>query len=173
MSAGRVPPQFEPLGPHHDRAAFSCGEPALDRYLKMQASQDQRRKLSAVIVLADPATAAIIGFYTLSACQIEPAKLPDDLAHKLPKIPLPATLLGRLAVDRTCQRQGFGELILLDAFARAQRAARDVASYAIVVDAKDARARAFYERHDFQSLLDDERRLFITMQTIGSLGLPF
>lgn len=160
---------FEPLGPNHDRSTFSCGETALDRYLQAYATQDRKRKLATVVVLHDRVEGSIVGFYTLSALQIEPTGLPESMAKRLPRRALPATLLGRLAVDRRYQRRGFGELLLLDALSRALRASDDVGSMAVVVDAKSDAARAFYERFGFRRFADDEHRLYIPMADLRQL----
>ena len=87
---------IEPLAAKHDRTGFSGGVPALDDYIRHLASQDQKRKLAAVFVLTiDGRT--IAGFYTLSAASLLAADLPADAAKKLPRFPLPVTLLGRMA----------------------------------------------------------------------------
>jgi GNAT superfamily N-acetyltransferase len=172
MRQGHPRQRFEPLGSRHDRAAFSCGETVLDDYLKKLALQDQKRRLSRVHVLAELDSGTIIGFYTLSNCQIEPTGLPPELARRMPRHVIPATLLGRLAVDARFQGQGYGADLLFDAFARVSRTADESATYALVVDALNEQARAFYERFDFLRLVDDERRLFIAVQTIIDLRLP-
>ena len=108
--------------------------------------------------------------YTLSATSILLADLPDETARKLPKYPhVPATLLGRLAIDSRCQGRGYGELMLLDALrrARALLATSSVASYAVVVDAINERARSFYEHYEFCSFPDRKLRLFLPMKTIA------
>lgn len=161
--------EFEPLGQHHDRAAFSCGVEPLDAYLRSQASQDMRRRIAAVFVLHDHRSRAIVGYYTLSALQIDPTALPETLAKKLPRRPLPATLLGRFAVDARYQKRGRGELLLLDALNRAERQSEQVGSMAVVVDAKDENARSFYERYQFRRFVDSEFRLFLPMTVIRSL----
>jgi len=154
----------EPLAPQHDRAAFSCGVPELDTYLWRQASQDQRRSLSAVFVLtADGKT--IAGFYSLSAHSILGEDLPAEIAAKLPPFPLPVTLLGRMAVAEPMQGQGWGEFLLLDALRRASIGSSQVASWAVVVDAK-AGALDFYLKHGFIPLPAMPDRLFLPMKTI-------
>jgi predicted GNAT family N-acyltransferase len=159
--------RIEPLGAHHDRTAFCCGNPPLDSYLHQQAGQDQKRKLAAVFVLtADRAT--IAGYYTLSAHSIQAAELPPEQAKKLPQYPLPVTLLGRLAVALPLHGQGLGEFLLLDALERSCRGSLQVASWAVVVDAK-AGARDFYLKHDFISLPTHPDRLFLSMKTIEKL----
>jgi GNAT superfamily N-acetyltransferase len=161
---------FEPLGPPHDRAAFSCGVEALDRYLRQQASQDARNRVAAPFALRAADSSQIIGYYTLSAFWIELAELPPELAKRLPRYPrLPAVLLGRLAVDQRFAGQGWGKVLLLDALRRSLEQSRQIAAMAVVVDAKDEAARAFYERYGFQRLADHPNRLFLPMRTIEQL----
>ena len=158
---------IEPLGPNHDRAAFSCGDPSLDEYLQRQASQDQKRNLAAVFILT-PDGKSVAGFYTLSAHAIEADRLPDDLARKLPRFPIPATLLGRMAIAQTMRGQGLGEFLLLHSLERALQASRQVASWAVLVDAKED-AREFYIKHDFIPFPGQPNRLFLPMKTIEKM----
>ncbi len=168
--ADRLLLKIEPLGKKHDRVAFSCGDDALDTYLKKRASQEAKKNIAAPIVLTDSRSRAVIGYYTLSATSILLADLPDETARRLPKYPLvPATLLGRLAVDLNHQGKGFGELLIIDALRRALQAAAEVASYAVVVDAINERARSFYEQYEFYAFPDQKLRLFLPMKTIADL----
>lgn len=159
--------KVEPLGPNHDRAAFFCGVPALDAYLKRQAGQDQTRNLAAVFVLTLDSK-VVSGFYTLSAHSIQAAELPPGVAKNLPRFPLPVTLLGRMAVSQSLQGQGLGEFLLFHALERAWQAAIQVASWAVVVDAK-AGARSFYLKHDFLPLPAQPDRLFLPIRTIEKM----
>lgn len=164
--------RVEPLGKQHDRAAFSCGNDELDRYFREQATQDQRRGVSAAYVLIDASTESIAGYYTLSATAIEPHGLPPETFRRLPPYStLPATLLGRLARDSHYRGSGVGQRLLADALARSLRVSQEIASIGVVVDAIDAAARVFYERYGFVRLLDDERRLILPMRTIERLAL--
>ena len=159
---------IEPLGDTHDRAAFSCGVDPLDRYIKQQARQDVRRHLAGVMVLRliqEPAT--IAGYYTLSATSVTLEELPPTDRKHLPRYPLPAILIGRLAIDRRYQKQGLGEYLLTDALQRSLRA--EIGAVAVVVDAKDDRARSFYERYGFQRFPEREYRLFLMMKTFEEL----
>ena len=79
----RNPPLIQPLGAHHDRLSFACGEPSLDNYIRRQATQDIRRHIARVFVATDADPAAILGFYTLSATAVEARTLPPDLARRL------------------------------------------------------------------------------------------
>ena len=152
----------------HDRSRFSCGVEALDRYLQSQAGQDARRRVAAPYVLLQPPSPAVLGFYTLSNTSIQAAELPSALVKKLPRYPvLPATLLGRLAVDTQQRGKAFGTLLLLDALNRCLRS--ETASLAVIVDAKDDTAVSFYERHEFYRLPDQANRLFKPMAEIDRL----
>ncbi|MFD1960717.1 hypothetical protein ACFSHP_20045 [Novosphingobium panipatense] len=92
----------------HDRSGFSCGVEALDRYLQSQASQDARRRVAAPYVLIEPPSPNVLGFYTLSNTSLQAADLPAALVKKLPRYPvLPATLLGRLAVNAKGRGRGW------------------------------------------------------------------
>lgn len=156
-----------PLGVEHDRTAFSSGAPPLDRYLREQAGQDVRRRIAAPFVAVDPEN-RIRGFYTLSATSILLTDLPPELTKRLPRYPrLPATLLGRLATDLTARGVGLGRFLLVDAMHRAWRS--EIASFAIVVDAKDEAAANFYRRESFIPLSSDSERLVRRMSDVASL----
>src|ERR1039458_6780775 len=93
------PYRVEPLASSHDREGFFCGLSPLDLYIRQQAGQDLKRNLAAVFVLtADGRT--IAGYYTLSAHSLDAAELPPATARKLPRFPLPVTLLGRMEIGR-------------------------------------------------------------------------
>ncbi len=158
----------EPLGPQHNRAAFSCGVDELDTYIKKYASQDQRRYLAAVHVLrrvSEPAT--ILGYYTLGGYAVEYTGLSPTMVKNLPRYDvLPAALIGRLTVDQRHQGQGFGKLLLIHAFEMVLRRQRDMAAMAIIVEAKDDASRAFYEKYGFLRMPDRPYRLVIPMTTV-------
>jgi GNAT superfamily N-acetyltransferase len=156
-----------PLSSQHDRANFTCGVEALDRYLQRQARQDSDRRLAAIFVLT-PDDKTVAGFYTLSAFTLLASDLPVDAGAKLPRFPLPATLLGRMAVSQTMQGQGLGDMLLGDALNRAFLASRQVASWAVVVDAKIG-ARNFYLKREFLPLPSQPDRLFLPMAKIEKL----
>jgi len=159
--------RIEPLGPGHDRSAFSCGVPVLDRYLREQAGQDARRRVAAPFVASTDGM-KVLGFYTLSATSIQLAEIPVALAKKLPRYPrLPATLLGRLATDLSARGVGLGRLLLVDAIARAVRS--EIASFALMLDAKDETAASFYERESFIRLPGTPIRLLRRMDDLAAL----
>jgi GNAT superfamily N-acetyltransferase len=159
--------RVEPLGASHDRSEFDSGIELLDRYLRMQASQDARKNMAAPFVLALP-DGTIAGYYTLSSTSLQLSELPEQTVRKLPRYPLvPATLLGRLAIDRRQQGKGYGRFLLADALHRAAR--NEIASFAVIVDAKDENARRFYERESFLPLPDQPMKLFRPMADLRRL----
>lgn len=166
-SRGKEALRVEILGPHHDRSGFESGIEPLDRYFLTQAGQDVRKNMAApfVLVLSD---GTVAGYYTLSSTSVNLAELPEQVARKLPRYPLvPATLLGRLAVDRRHQGKGYGRFLLADALYRIVRS--EIASFAVIVEAKDDNARSFYERESFLPLPDQPMKLFRPISDIEKL----
>ena len=126
--------------------------------------------MAAPFVLVEHSGPVVIGYYTLSQMSIHLDDLPPDTAKKLPKYPaVPVTLLGRLAVDRRHHGNGLGELLLIDALRRSWALSSEIAAFSVVVDAKDEKARAFYERYEFQQFPDQPNRLFMPMAKLDKL----
>ncbi len=156
----------------HNRKGFSCGVESLDRYLHQQSGQDYRRGLAVRYILTDTSKGALVGYYTLSALSILPTSLPAELTERMRRYDaLPAILLGRLAVDLRHRGQGVGQLLLLDALVRSLATSQEIGALAVVVQAKDEAARAFYERHGFLPFADHADRLYMLMATIARLGV--
>ncbi len=156
-----------PLSNHHNREAFDCGVVSLGRYIREQALQDAKGKIAATFVLSVDTPAAIAGYYALSSTGVNAGELPKDIAKKLPHYPLiPATLIGRLAVDHRYQGNGYGELLLLDALQRSLIATEQIGSMAVIVDVRDDKAKAFYEHFQFIPLVGCLNRLFLPMAAI-------
>lgn len=162
--------RVEALDPnHHQREGFSCGTVELDRYFKAFASQDVRRDLARVFVACEPDANRIIGYYSLGAASFLRDSLPADQARRLPRYPLPAVLLGRLAVDRSMQGKGLGAHLLMDALSRVLLASQTLAVYAITIEAKDEPAAAFYRKFGFIDFPDNPLRLFLPLDTVRML----
>jgi ribosomal protein S18 acetylase RimI-like enzyme len=155
------------LGAAHDRATFNCGSDPLNRYLREQVGQDIRRRVAACFVaLSDERRVA--GYYTLASTSLILTDLPAATIKKLPRYPtVPAVRMGRLAVDREFKGQGLGGAMLGDALHRAVRT--EIAAFAMVVDAKDESAVAFYRHHGFIALPDSPRTLFLPLATVRYL----
>lgn len=153
----------------HDRATFSCGAAELDRYIREQASQDVKRDVARVFVALAGGRDGIAGYYSLSATSFQRDSLPANQAKRLPRYPVPAALLGRLAVDDGIKGQGLGAFLLMDALDRLLLATQTLAVHALIVEAKDGTAAAFYRKFGFLPFPDEERRLFLPMATIRTL----
>jgi len=160
----------EALNSNHIRKNFSCGKSILDDYIKIQARQDIKRKLATCFVLANEDN-NVIGYYTLSNTSIERGTLPDEIIKKLPPSykNLPATLLGRLAVDKNYTGKKIGEFLLIDAMKKCSIVAKlSIGSMALIVDPIDETASAFYTKYGF-ILLPDSGKMFLPMQTINQI----
>ena len=159
---------IEPLGKHHDRTTFHCGQPALDDWFRHRASQDEKRNVARVFVAVTP-DLGVIGFYSLSSLSLSLEALPEEVAHRLPRYDaIPAALIGRLARDERVRGRGVGELLLADAIQRILGAGRSVAVFAIVVDAKDDRAAEFYRAFGFRVFPLQPKRLFLLTATAAA-----
>lgn len=164
------PFRLEPLGEKHDRTNFSCGQEPLDRYIRTQATQDIRRRISTCFVAVETDTGNLAAYYTLAAASIPTPDLPAEITKKLPRYPtLPAVRIGRLAVDLRFQGRGLGGALLADALRRVLAAAP--AAFALLVDAKDDKAVAFYRRYGFAPLAGQPRTLFLAVATADKLLL--
>jgi GNAT superfamily N-acetyltransferase len=158
--------KIAPLEKKYDKSSFDCGYILLDGYIKTQARQDVDRDLSACFVLIDD-TDAIKGYYTLSANSIKKDSFPENLSKKLPSSyqDLPTVLLGRLAIDKSLQGHGYGEIILIDALKRCFEISESLGTIAIVVDPIDEKAQRFYERYGFIQL-PNSGKMFLPMKTV-------
>ena len=151
-----------------DRSEFCCDSEPLDRYLRTQASQDVRRRVSTCYVALEKGTGRIAGYYTLSAADIPVSELPSEVARRLPRYPsVPAARIGRLATDRRFQGRGLGAALLLNAAMRALRS--EIAVFALVVDAKDDKAAAFYRHHGFSVFASNPFQLISPIETFRKL----
>lgn len=159
------PFRLEPLNHEaHDRALFTCGTEPLDRYFQTQATQDIRRRVANCFVAVEGETGQVAAYYTLAAAGIPVTDLPPELVKKLPRYPsIPAVRVGRLAVDTRFQGRGLGAALLGDALRRVM--ASPPAAYALLVDAKDDRAVAFYRHHGFIALARQPMTLFLPAST--------
>jgi ribosomal protein S18 acetylase RimI-like enzyme len=156
--------RFEALSEGHDRTDFRCGDEALDRYFQTQVTQDIRRRIANCFVVVETASGLVAAYYTLSAASIPLIDVPPQEAKRLPRYPtLPAVRIGRLAVDGRFQRRGLGELMLVNAVHRTMQDA--AAAFALLVDAKNDHAVAFYEKYGFRAVADKPRTLFLPLAT--------
>lgn len=157
-----------PLNKDHDRAGFHCNVDTLDHYIHKQAGQDTKRGISRIFVAEQPGNSKdILGYYSLSTLSVQLSDLPENLAKKLPKHPIPAALIGRLAVSKQAQAQGYGigRMLLIDAIQRTLSVSDQIAIYAMIVDVVNDNARGFYEKYGFTCLRDSRKRLFLPLKS--------
>jgi GNAT superfamily N-acetyltransferase len=157
---------IEALNPGRDRAGFSCGVEALDRYFRQQVMQDVRRRATACYIALDEAVGKIAGYSTLAAAGIPLTDLPAELVKRLPRYPsVPVARLGRLAVDQAYRGHRLGSALLWDAVQRAKRS--EIAVFALVVDARDDQAEGFDLHHGFVPLGSQPRHLVLPLAKVG------
>lgn len=158
---------IDSLSSRHDRTGFSSAEPSLDDYLRKRARQDVKRQTSRVFVAtAYDNPMVILGYYTLSSVSVALNDLPDDDARRLPRHPIPAALLRRLAVRRDVQGQGIGRMLLADAIKRTLGVSEEISIYAMIVDAINESAHNFYEQYGFMPLVHSSTRLILPLKRI-------
>ena len=161
--------RLEVLGESHGRDDFACGVAALDVYFARQATQDVRRRASACYVAVAVKTGKVAGYYTLAAGGVPLTDLPESLTKQLPRYPsVPVARVGRLAVDKAFHGKKLGGALLADAAIRAMRS--EVAVFALVVDAKDDAAKAFYLHHGFANFGTQARQLIVSLRQFAQVA---
>jgi GNAT superfamily N-acetyltransferase len=159
----------EPLTAAHDVAAFSCGKPSLDHWLKTRALANQEKGFTAVLVVHQ--AGRVIGFYGLAPTAVLPSVLPRGIRTGQPPNPVPCLLLGQLATDLKWKGKGIGTGLLKHALQRCVTAAELVGGRALIVNAVDAEAAAFWRRRGFIPSKDDPFILFRPIADVAaSLG---
>jgi GNAT superfamily N-acetyltransferase len=155
-----------------DRNSFDCGRESMNLWFRRHALANHAAGLSRVNVICDDAM-GIVGYVTLSAGQIERAALPRPQQRNKPD-PLPATLLGQLAIHKDHQGNGHARSLLHFALRTAFRASRDIASFGVFTHPLDETARRFYGRWGFQDLPFDPRRaMIVRMIDLERSGLGY
>ncbi len=160
--------EFHLLDKSFDRSKFDCGVSQLNAFLATQARQAQTKGFNKTYVAIQEGDAqkVVQGYYSISMGQIDLSVLPEDHRKSLPKHPVPVGRIGRLAVDRSMQGQGLGHELLVNALKRIRDASQAIGAHAVVVDAKDASAKRFYEKYGFIAFVDDPMSLFIQIASI-------
>lgn len=152
----------------HDRSKFTSGNEKIDLYFRTVVSQDVKRRYAACYVLVEQESGRLAGFYTLSSSTIPLTEIPPDLVKKLPRYPtVPAILIGWLGRDIGFQGQNIGSLLVYDAIRRV--ASSPAGAHAIIVDAIDDVASAFYRKHFFLPFANRPQSLFIEVATALTL----
>jgi ribosomal protein S18 acetylase RimI-like enzyme len=157
---------IEKINRTHERRSFSCGSIDLDEYLQYHARQNDTRGLGRTYVALQRGNNQVAGYYTISAASIEFSELPDSVAQRIPRYPIPSVRLSRLAVDIKYQGQGLGKLLMMDSFKRCLMVEKTLGIYAIIVDAQDENACRFYIKYGFRKLKDEHLRLVLSFKAV-------
>lgn len=155
----------EPLTAEHDLSLFSCGKPALDHWLKRRALSNQQKGFTAVVVVHDEGR--VVGYYGLAPTAVAPRTLPRSIRTGQPPDPVPCLLLGQLATDLDWAGKGVGTGLVKHALERCVAAAELVGGRALMVNAVDEEAAAFWRRRGFLPSKDDA---FILYRSIGDIA---
>jgi ribosomal protein S18 acetylase RimI-like enzyme len=159
---------FLPLDARMDRASFDCGEPSLNDYFHQYARQNHDKGLSFCTVIVAVSYPTIpLGYYTLSAAEISKASLPKKAAHGIPKYPVPAIRIGRLAVSHLAKGKGLGARLLQQAL-HTIASNKSFGALVVVVDALNDNAAKFYLKYGFLPLTNMPQTLFLPIATIRS-----
>lgn len=162
--------KIEKLEKTHHKNEFDCENESLNNYIRKQAKQDVNRDLSACYVLCDSVDKKVLGYYTLSGNSLNREDFPEELIKKLPPsyANLPTILLGRLAIDKSQKKKGFGEILLIDALKRCVEISESLGVLAVIVDPYDDKAIKFYKKYGF-ILIPSNNKMFIPIKTIENL----
>lgn len=148
----------------HDRQGFDCAVAPLNEYLQRYADQHRKRGISSAYVLIDTAEPSkILGYYTLSAAEVSKDRLNEEDKKRLPMYPIPCFRMGRLACSVDRQGQGLGKLLVGCAVDRCLKVRQQLSAYALIVDAKDEKAKTFYEHFGFKQLRDTSLTLYLPL----------
>ena len=163
-----APPR--PLAEDDERNHFDCGRDSLNAWFRRHAWQNQVSGISRTSVICDASTELIVGYVTLSAAQIEREFLAKAHQRNKPD-PVPATLLGQLAIHKACQGQGHARSLLLFALTAALRASREVGSFGVLTHPIDEQVRQFYRRWEFEDVpFDPKRSMIVRMVDLEKNG---
>lgn len=148
----------------HDCPAFDCDLPVLNEYLARFATQHRRRAISQIYVLNDSsAPSEILGYYTLSAAQVDTGQISEADRKHLPRFPVPCFRMGRFAVRKDKMGKGLGKFLIGLAVDRCLHAKEEVAAYALIVDAKNEQAESFYKHYGFSACIDQPMMLYLPL----------
>jgi GNAT superfamily N-acetyltransferase len=157
----------EPLDPkRHQVKDFVCGQASLDRWLQAYAGQSQRRDVARTFVAAD-SEMRVVGYYTLVAGQVEHSAASTPVRAGVSRhFPIPICVIARLAVDRSWQGRGLGSDLLRDGLRRTLAAAEQIGIRAVLVDAIDQDAAAFYRQYGFESATESGPTLMAPLSAL-------
>lgn len=156
----------EPLAPGHDIEHFNCGVASLNLWLAKHAAGAAAAGSARTFVVQDAEQQRVVGYHALAAASLTREQATARAAKGMPRHPIPAVLLARLAVDVSVQGRGVGGWLLRDAMLRGLSAAESVGIRVLLVHAMNDDARAFYVRHGFEPSPTDPLNLQMLIKDI-------
>jgi GNAT superfamily N-acetyltransferase len=160
-------PKIEKLMASHQLANFDCGDAELNQFFQKYALANQQASNTQTYVAID--RDAVVGYYSLVVGSVAHQDAPRRVTKGQPKYPIPVMILARLAVDLPWQSKGVGQGLLKDALFRTVLAADIAGIRALLVHAKDDRARRWYEQFDFEPSPTDELHLFLLLKDVKKI----
>jgi GNAT superfamily N-acetyltransferase len=161
---------YEVTEPNIDRGGFDCGIAELNDYLQRYAKQNHKKGVAKTWVLVNSDNRQIpVGYYSISMAELQRENLPDEVKKGFPRYPLPVIRIGKLAVDKRWQGQNLGELLLIDVFKRGTKISQDIGVIGFLVDAINERAKQFYLKYGFATLIENQLSLFLPINKILNL----
>lgn len=157
-----APQRPRPIAPTDETSGFDSGEATLDSYLRERALANHVSGYARCYVSVDSDATTVLGYYTLSAVAIERAGLPGRARRNAPD-PIPAVLLGRLAVDRRVQGAGLGRFLVRDAILSTLQAAHRIGVRLLIVHALHDDAARFYRSLGFERSPTDPLHLYLLL----------
>lgn len=161
----------EPVSKSHDRAAFDCGDEAMNTFFRRYARQNHESGGSKTFLAIDAEDGAILGFYSLAPASIAFDRSPETVQRGLPQHDVPGFRLARLAVSAGCQGRGLGGQLLVAAGRRCLRAAAEVGGVMLLIDAKSERAARWYAGFGAKPLQDAPLTLAMPLSAIAGLKI--
>ncbi len=156
------------LSADFDVNSFSCSVEQLDKYLHRFALIHQDKKIGQTYILHEIESNVVLGYYTISTANVPLEHLPREYTVDFPRFKIPCVLIGKLAVDSKYQKNGFGKYLLFDALQRIKAISESVGCNAVIVDAIDDTAVAFYLKYGFIPYLIKSKSLFLPISTINA-----
>ena len=160
--------KIEAISRQHLRDRFDCGQPSLNEYLLRYARQNDDNNIAKAFVAVDNDN-QVLGYYCVSSASVEFEELPEEITKGLPRYPVPAARIGRLACDKSMQGKGLGTRLLIDALQRINATSKQLGIKAVIVDALDQDTKKFYIRYGFMELSTQELTLFLPIETTNQL----
>ncbi|WP_323834984.1 GNAT family N-acetyltransferase [Photorhabdus africana] len=156
----------EPIGKHHDRGAFDCGDEALNQFLHRHARQSHEKGGAKTYLAVSESNGTVLGYYSLSPASIAYERAPEVIKRGLARHEVPVFRLGRLAIDLSVQSQVLGGQLLLAAGRRCLLVAAQAGGVALLIDAKNERVAEWYASYGAIPLLDAHLSLLLPFKTI-------